>query len=220
MPSTLSSWFYSVPEETIVSATKSSHAPSAQTEFQPSRIWAQIYLLVKGQNRASSASHLSRIDVINSASSGVNIPSIRPWSHCLVPSLIKISTLASAIDSTLEDWTCGMFFLGSRLSCQMFTAFPFPIIHWQPLRQDAIPRRCNLEKKRALKTLCNNEFRFFNNLHACLANKESLNIAISLNPIPPSIFDFVSSSHFTQWIFLFSPLSPPKFSDRGFNFMA
>ena len=152
---------------------------------------------------------------------------LQGWTFLLsdVSSLIKISTLASTNDSTLGDWTCGMFFLGSQWSCHILTTFPFPILHWQPLSNTSLPCKMlfhtweplleclasikvQLGKKRALKTLCNNESRIFNILHACLANKESLNIAMSLNPIPPSNFDLVSSSHFNQWIFLFSPLCP------------
>ena len=34
------------------------------------------------------------------------------------------------------------------------------------------------------------------------ANKESFNMAISLNPMPLSPLTFVSSSHLNQWIFL------------------
>ena len=155
----------------------------------------------------------------------VNKPSIKPWSHCLVSSLIKISTLASTIVSILGDRTCGTFFLGSQWSCHVLTAFPFPILYWQPLSNTSLPCKMLFQaweslleclasikvqfvKKHALKTLCNNEFGFFKSLHACLANKESLNIAMSLNPIPPSNFDLVSSSHFKQWIFLLSPLCP------------
>ena len=183
-------------------------------------------LLVNGQNKVSSAAHLeSGIDLINSASCGENKPSIKPWSHYLVSPLIKISTLASAIVSTLCDWTCGIFFLGSQWSCLILTAFPFPILHWQPLSNTSLPCKMLLQaweplldhlasikvqfgKNRTLKTLCSNEYGFFKSLHACLAIKESLNIATSLNPMPPSNFDLVSSSHFNQWIFLFSPLCP------------
>ena len=46
------------------------------------------------------------------------------------------------------------------------------------------------------------------NLHACFANRESLNIVRSLKPTLPTIFDLGSSSHLIQWIFMLSPRCP------------
>ena len=46
------------------------------------------------------------------------------------------------------------------------------------------------------------------NLHACFANRESLNIVRSLKPTLPTIFDLGSSSHLIQWIFMLSPCCP------------
>jgi len=53
-------------------------------------------------------------------------------------------------------------------------------------------------KNQALKNLYNSESEFYKSLKACFSNKELLNIARSLKPITPSIFDFVISSHFNQ----------------------
>ena len=61
-------------------------------------------------------------------------------------------------------------------------------------------------KSRALKNLKKSESEFCKSHQACFANKESLNNARSLKPIPPFVFDFVISSYFNQWIFLLSPL--------------
>ena len=144
-----------------------------------------------------------------------------------LPCVFLNQNLHFSISQWFHTWWLNLWpiFLGSQWSCHILTAFPFPILHWQPLSSTSLP--CNMlfqaweplleclastkmqfGKKRALKALCSKDSRFFNNLHACVANKESLNIARSLNPMPPSNFDFVSSSHLNQWIFLFSPLYP------------
>ena len=118
----------------------------------------------------------------------------------------------------------------------MLTTFPFPILYWQPLSKTSLPCKMlfhacepplvcfasiNVQfgKKCALKTLGNNESEFFKSHHTCFANKESLNMAMSLNSTPPSNFDFVNSSQPIDLPF-FPFLAPPKFLDNGFNFMA
>ena len=90
-------------------------------------------LLVKGQNKLSSASHCDRgIALISSTSKGVKIPLIILWFHCLDVSSIKVATFASANVSTMGERTCGGCFLGSQWCCHILTEFPFPILHRQP----------------------------------------------------------------------------------------
>ena len=55
-----------------------------------------------------------------------------------------------------------------------------------------------LGKNQALNTLQNRDDLLCKRRQACFANKESLYRAKSRNPIPPTILDFVNSSHFTQ----------------------
>ena len=128
-------------------------------------------LLVKGQNRVSSASHSdSGKDLISSASKGVKIPSINSWFHFLEFSSITIATFASAKVSTMGERTSGGCFLGSQWCCHILTEFPFPILQRQPLSNTSLPCRMLFQacdppllcfasiivqfgKKRAFKTL-------------------------------------------------------------------
>lgn len=67
-----------------------------------------------------------------------------------------------------------------------------------PLVESISSRIVQFRKNLALKTRYNKEFLSCKSLQASLANKASLNIAKSLNPIPPSLFGLHIVSHFTQ----------------------